>query len=110
MLRASEVEFQEAEGVDHVEAGSGEGGHRWGKQCPGANRARSVVASVGEPVFHVVPVGDHVVVEQHHMGDVGLVRPPADTGPHGMLRGGGRHGPEGTRSESSAGLTALPPS
>ena len=70
MLPAGEVELHEAERVDHVEAGRCEGGHRWREQRPGADRARSTAASLGDPAFDVVLVGDHVMVDQHEMGDV----------------------------------------
>jgi hypothetical protein len=66
----------------------------------------AAVAGIVEPALDVVPAGDHVVVEQREMSDVVLVRPPPDPGPHGLLRGGGRHGSEGTRSEPSADRTA----
>ena len=51
-------------------------------------------------------IGDHVVVEQDEMSDVGFVGPLTETSPDGMLGCRRVHRNEGTRTSRPETLTA----
>ncbi len=92
------VEFEEAERVDDLEAGREErrGGGR--EQGTGAQRGGALRPCVGDPRVDVVPVGNHVMIEQNEMRDVGFVGPSTETSSDGMFGRRRVHGTEGTRT------------
>ncbi len=100
------VEFEEAERVDDLEAGSEErrGGGR--EQGTGAQRGGTLRTCVGDPRLDMVPVGHHVMIEQHEMRDVGVVGPSTETSPDGMFGRRRVHGTEGTRTSECGDRTA----
>ena len=103
--RSGEIEFEEAQRVDDLEAGGDEGGGRGGEQGTGTQRGRTLATGVGDPRFHIVSARDHVMVEQDELRDVCFIGPLTETSPDGMLGRRRVHRNEGTRTRHPENLT-----
>ncbi len=101
-----EFEFEEAERVDHLEAGSEKGRGRGWEQGTGAQCGGALGPCVGEPRLDVVAVGHHVMIEQDEMRDVGSIGPSTEASSDGMLGRRRVHGNEGTRTSDRDDRTA----
>ena len=101
----SDSEFEQTQLVDRGESMSDERRRRRREQRSGAQRSSTLRSRLGDPRLDVVRAGDHVVIEQHEMGHLVVVRPPTETSPDAMLGRRLVHGPERTRSSDVGDLT-----
>ena len=113
-----QVALHQRQCVDRVEPRVGERRTRRRKQRTRADRSAASPTCLADPARHVLRRRHHLVIEQHEMCDVGIVRPASETRSYGVLDGCGVHctrrysgGPPGQRRQRAdrpGSTTSLP--